>query len=131
MIASSYENFFRVQAEDGIRDMKRSRGLGDVYKRQTCQPATVPREEREFPLVSTCSHSVVRNDMPACYGPEGRKRIPSCRFGRLGVGKRCSADAVYFIQQQLSAERATLTLGKEAARPITSRFMKWTQVLMD
>ena len=23
-----------IQAEDGIRDMKRSRGLGDVYKRQ-------------------------------------------------------------------------------------------------
>ena len=26
------ENFF--QAEDGIRDVERSRGLGDVYKRQ-------------------------------------------------------------------------------------------------
>ena len=24
----------RVQAEDGIRDVERSRGLGDVYKRQ-------------------------------------------------------------------------------------------------
>ena len=28
------ENFF-FQAEDGIRDLVRSRGLGDVYKRQT------------------------------------------------------------------------------------------------
>ena len=27
--------FFFVQAEDGIRDLVRSRGLGDVYKRQT------------------------------------------------------------------------------------------------
>mgnify|MGYP003381485996 CR=1 FL=1 len=26
--------FFFVQAEDGIRDLGRSRGLGDVYKRQ-------------------------------------------------------------------------------------------------
>ena len=26
---------FFVQAEDGIRDLVRSRGLGDVYKRQT------------------------------------------------------------------------------------------------
>ena len=26
--------FFVVQAEDGIRDLVRSRGLGDVYKRQ-------------------------------------------------------------------------------------------------
>ena len=27
--------FFVFQAEDGIRDLVRSRGLGDVYKRQT------------------------------------------------------------------------------------------------
>ena len=26
--------FFSFQAEDGIRDLVRSRGLGDVYKRQ-------------------------------------------------------------------------------------------------
>ena len=28
------ELFFLCQAEDGIRDLVRSRGLGDVYKRQ-------------------------------------------------------------------------------------------------
>ena len=28
--------FFFFQAEDGIRDLVRSRGLGDVYKRQVC-----------------------------------------------------------------------------------------------
>ena len=28
------EVFFFFQAEDGIRDLVRSRGLGDVYKRQ-------------------------------------------------------------------------------------------------
>ena len=28
-------SFFLFQAEDGIRDLVRSRGLGDVYKRQT------------------------------------------------------------------------------------------------
>ena len=27
-------SFFFFQAEDGIRDLVRSRGLGDVYKRQ-------------------------------------------------------------------------------------------------
>ncbi len=31
-----YSNFF-FQAEDGIRDVERSRGLGDVYKRQDYQ----------------------------------------------------------------------------------------------
>ena len=29
----TFDNFF-FQAEDGIRDVERSRGLGDVYKRQ-------------------------------------------------------------------------------------------------
>ena len=29
--------FFFFQAEDGIRDLVRSRGLGDVYKRQVAQ----------------------------------------------------------------------------------------------
>ena len=29
-----YNVFFFFQAEDGIRDLVRSRGLGDVYKRQ-------------------------------------------------------------------------------------------------
>ena len=32
--------FFFFQAEDGIRDLVRSRGLGDVYKRQGQDPAT-------------------------------------------------------------------------------------------
>ena len=30
---------FFFQAEDGIRDLVRSRGLGDVYKRQSCDSA--------------------------------------------------------------------------------------------
>ena len=30
--------FFFFQAEDGIRDLVRSRGLGDVYKRQDASP---------------------------------------------------------------------------------------------
>ena len=32
------EAVFFVQAEDGIRDLVRSRGLGDVYKRQSLLP---------------------------------------------------------------------------------------------
>ena len=37
----SYVCFFFFQAEDGIRDLVRSRGLGDVYKRQD-RRCTVP-----------------------------------------------------------------------------------------
>ena len=34
--------FVFFQAEDGIRDLVRSRGLGDVYKRQGMNCATLP-----------------------------------------------------------------------------------------
>ena len=34
-------SFFCFQAEDGIRDLVRSRGLGDVYKRQDEEGAAV------------------------------------------------------------------------------------------
>ena len=35
--------FFFFQAEDGIRDLVRSRGLGDVYKRQILNKASIER----------------------------------------------------------------------------------------
>ena len=38
--------FFFFQAEDGIRDLVRSRGLGDVYKRQHVHCAAQRRELR-------------------------------------------------------------------------------------
>ena len=34
VVVAITEIFFFFQAEDGIRDLVRSRGLGDVYKRQ-------------------------------------------------------------------------------------------------
>ena len=34
-------SFFFFQAEDGIRDLVRSRGLGDVYKRQALQQSEI------------------------------------------------------------------------------------------
>ncbi len=34
MMLCAFIYFFFFQAEDGIRDVERSRGLGDVYKRQ-------------------------------------------------------------------------------------------------
>ena len=35
--------FFFFQAEDGIRDLVRSRGLGDVYKVQALKAASTPQ----------------------------------------------------------------------------------------
>ena len=39
-MGNSSVGFFFFQAEDGIRDLVRSRGLGDVYKRQNIQLRT-------------------------------------------------------------------------------------------
>ena len=47
--------FFFFQAEDGIRDLVRSRGLGDVYKRQawtSAQAVTDVKAERLKPRVT-------------------------------------------------------------------------------
>ncbi len=38
----SFENVFFFQAEDGIRDVESSRGLGDVYNGQARHPARSP-----------------------------------------------------------------------------------------
>ena len=46
------KNFF--QAEDGIRDCPRSRGLGDVYKRQVCVCACVRVRVRVCVCVCVC-----------------------------------------------------------------------------
>ena len=45
------------QAEDGIRDLVRSRGLGDVYKRQVDPPP-----ERRRAMSSGAEHPVDRGD---------------------------------------------------------------------
>ena len=41
--------FFFFQAEDGIRDLVRSRGLGDVYKRQVEANAVAPAANGGLP----------------------------------------------------------------------------------
>eukprot|EP00831_Metopus_contortus_P081827 TRINITY_DN8702_c0_g1_i6.p1 TRINITY_DN8702_c0_g1~~TRINITY_DN8702_c0_g1_i6.p1 ORF type:complete len:124 (+),score=42.07 TRINITY_DN8702_c0_g1_i6:105-476(+) len=68
--------FFFFQAEDGIRDVERSRGLGDVYKRQLevldCSPVN---REREL-CVDTCLlyTSDAADDTP-CVDLGGRRII--------------------------------------------------------
>ena len=58
---------FFFQAEDGIRDLVRSRGLGDVYKRQR-QPGGLlgdPHRGVVDDLVEVLTESVAH---PACVG---------------------------------------------------------------
>ena len=57
--------FFFFQAEDGIRDLVRSRGLGDVYKRQTSSSVLGAPVAVFF---FTGSPSSVNRISPICFG---------------------------------------------------------------
>ena len=61
------DSFF-FQAEDGIRDLVRSRGLGDVYKRQVDFLVVV--------LVIIANHSVVPEVPPSLQIPLDAKDVP-------------------------------------------------------
>ena len=49
---------FCFQAEDGIRDLVRSRGLGDVYKRQDYQSA-----QETFELIVSCAKQLEKGSL--------------------------------------------------------------------
>ena len=75
---------FFFQAEDGIRDLVRSRGLGDVYKRQVQSLWRDPR------LV---------NVVFAGVGVEGEKTIRA-----LPWSKRCKAGKVRLVRGEWNEE---------------------------
>ena len=62
---------FFFQAEDGIRDLVRSRGLGDVYKRQphrTGPPPGAGRSGSRYPPPSAAARSPARpHTAPVSY----------------------------------------------------------------
>ena len=58
---SFFLSFFFFQAEDGIRDQPRSRGLGDVYKRQML----CGRTRRSAPTQTTSTRKVQPSDAVA------------------------------------------------------------------
>ena len=63
-----YDSFvFFFQAEDGIRDLVRSRGLGDVYKRQTrARPKTSSRTLSSRPTATTTGSANPRLRSATC-----------------------------------------------------------------
>eukprot|EP00656_Telonema_subtile_P057988 TRINITY_DN9684_c0_g1_i6.p2 TRINITY_DN9684_c0_g1~~TRINITY_DN9684_c0_g1_i6.p2 ORF type:complete len:116 (-),score=29.03 TRINITY_DN9684_c0_g1_i6:661-1008(-) len=77
--------FFFFQAEDGIRDLVRSRGLGDVYKRQVSTQSTGEREHH------CCTDRGLMDDPAAVFAQidqDGNGSITpqelSCRLSDLG-----------------------------------------------
>ena len=59
--------FFFLQAEDGIRDLVRSRGLGDVYKRQLNDVATIPANLAGIPGMSLPSGVADEDGLPTGF----------------------------------------------------------------
>ena len=71
---------FFFQAEDGIRDLVRSRGLGDVYKRQALRQCSLrhkgeEEQRREYERCEVLHFSLTVRY--ACYLPTGTT-CPSC-----------------------------------------------------
>ena len=71
---SSHRRFsvFFFQAEDGIRDLVRSRGLGDVYKRQVAGrwlhgPGPLRHDERSQFTGDRRAHGDARSPGPVSY----------------------------------------------------------------
>ena len=94
---------FFFQAEDGIRDLVRSRGLGDVYKRQISsrsdrvpdhagQPESEPpprfdkcRQPALEPTQGLMKHQITSKSLPVryhCAGSRSAPRSSACASGR-------------------------------------------------
>ena len=86
-------SFFFFQAEDGIRDLVRSRGLGDVYKRQ---PETCP-VNREYLTANTWAnthHQSIKSDSFKRCSLSFLTRLPSTclLYTSDAVDERSSVD---------------------------------------
>ena len=60
--------FFCFQAEDGIRDLVRSRGLGDVYKRQVQREQGLTPREAIFQACLLRFRPIMMTTMAALLG---------------------------------------------------------------
>eukprot|EP00831_Metopus_contortus_P020969 TRINITY_DN19326_c0_g1_i2.p2 TRINITY_DN19326_c0_g1~~TRINITY_DN19326_c0_g1_i2.p2 ORF type:complete len:133 (-),score=30.54 TRINITY_DN19326_c0_g1_i2:125-523(-) len=87
--------FFFFQAEDGIRDVERSRGLGDVYKRQV-KDYSIEFENVSFAyesneVLKNISFAAKEGTVTALVGPSGAGKttigLLTARFWDINKGK--------------------------------------------
>mgnify|MGYP003379562620 CR=1 FL=1 len=71
--------FFFFQAEDGIRDLVRSRGLGDVYKRQAHVEAPPDESAGEFPPNGPRKQRLRQGNPQSCERDWRRRRGSNIR----------------------------------------------------
>ena len=94
---------FFFQAEDGIRDLVRSRGLGDVYKRQvdvgpvripTLNPVTIGAELR----VGTSARRALRTGTCLLYTSDAADERSSVDLGGRRIIKKKNRDQCTQVQ---------------------------------
>ena len=90
---------FVCQAEDGIRDLVRSRGLGDVYKRQA-QDCAKNSPQRSVPIIGVrvrrVNADILANQLCACllYTSDAADERSSVDLGgRRIIKKKTNVDS--------------------------------------
>ena len=109
MIAGSILFFF--QAEDGIRDLVRSRGLGDVYKRQLDQQVKLRGFRIELGEIETvlAQHPQVREAVVVINtDPTGDKRLVAYVVPSDQIATR---DPCLLYTSDAADERSSVDLG--------------------
>ena len=90
-----------LQAEDGMRDLVRSRGLGDVYKRQSPHLLAPSISARVY---------VDGADKDDLYPPEMAERLEKA-LTDAGVDHRCEIYSCLLYTSDAADERSSVDLG--------------------
>ena len=103
MVAVSLKKIFFFQAEDGIRDLLSSRGLGDVYKRQGWG--------------CSCSRACLRACLRACMRACVRARVCVCveeKEGWMSFSTYCvsPSESSYISNQVATVDSMSVGGGK-------------------
>eukprot|EP00831_Metopus_contortus_P006626 TRINITY_DN12549_c0_g1_i4.p1 TRINITY_DN12549_c0_g1~~TRINITY_DN12549_c0_g1_i4.p1 ORF type:complete len:116 (+),score=35.68 TRINITY_DN12549_c0_g1_i4:110-457(+) len=106
--------FFFFQAEDGIRDVERSRGLGDVYKRQAfCGTHVSNKRKMILSQIDALLQSIhcFNNDISVSYTHLTLPTILLVQISVVAVSlKKKKKQNIQQIQQK-STDRNTLKRG--------------------
>eukprot|EP00831_Metopus_contortus_P085169 TRINITY_DN983_c0_g1_i15.p1 TRINITY_DN983_c0_g1~~TRINITY_DN983_c0_g1_i15.p1 ORF type:complete len:210 (-),score=47.11 TRINITY_DN983_c0_g1_i15:697-1326(-) len=104
--------FFFFQAEDGIRDVERSRGLGDVYKRQVSTQSTWEDTRMEavgVPIILDCGSGMTKVGLGGETNP--RAVFPTLvGKPRTTSGMPMMAGKVEYIGDEAMAKKGVLKL---------------------
>ena len=88
-----YNRYFVFQAEDGIRDLVRSRGLGDVYKRQAHGHSkgvveTLKQIKKAFPKLQVIVGNIATADACLLYTSDAADERSSVDLGGRRIIKK-------------------------------------------